>query len=105
MAKKEVRTDLWVYDLLKEADIELDPQGSSIKEIDDALKTACKQKLWKHGSIEGYQLLSGKRKGIVPDWILRKRENYIAPMPEFSGTAGWRCDQGEWRDVVRRKRP
>lgn len=43
MAKKEVRTDLWVYDLLKEADIELDPQGSSIKEIDDALKTASKK--------------------------------------------------------------
>ena len=40
MAKKEVKTDLWVYDLLKDAEIELDPQGSSIKEIDDALKTA-----------------------------------------------------------------
>ena len=29
MAKKEVKTDLWVYDLLKDAEIELDPQGSS----------------------------------------------------------------------------
>lgn len=28
MAKKEVKTDLWVYDLLKDAEIELDPQGS-----------------------------------------------------------------------------
>ena len=35
MAKKEVKTDLWVYDLLKDAEIELDPQGSSIKEIED----------------------------------------------------------------------
>lgn len=43
MAKKEVVTDLWVYDLLKEANIELDPQGSSIKEINDALKTASKR--------------------------------------------------------------
>ena len=43
MAKKEVKTDLWVYDLLKDAEIELDPQGSSIKEIDDALKTASKK--------------------------------------------------------------
>lgn len=43
MAKKEARTDLWVYDLLKDAEIELDPQGSSIKEIDDALKTASKK--------------------------------------------------------------
>ena len=42
MAKKEVKTDLWVRDLLKEAGIELDPQGSSIKELDDALKTASK---------------------------------------------------------------
>ena len=32
MAKKEVKTDLWVYDLLKQADIQLDAQGSDIKE-------------------------------------------------------------------------
>ncbi len=37
MAKKEVKTDLWVYELLKDAGIELDPQGNSIKEIDNAL--------------------------------------------------------------------
>ena len=36
MAKREVKTDLWVYDLLKQANIHLDPQGSSIKEIDTA---------------------------------------------------------------------
>ena len=40
---KEKSTDLWVYDLLKEADIQLDPQGSSIKEIREALKTASKR--------------------------------------------------------------
>lgn len=43
MAKKEVRTDLWVYDLLRQAGIVLDAQGSSIKEIDDALKTVSKR--------------------------------------------------------------
>jgi len=43
MAKKEIHTDLWVYDLLKEANIKLSPQGSWIKEIDDALKTASKK--------------------------------------------------------------
>lgn len=43
MAKKEVRTDLWVYDLLKQAEIKLDAQGSNIKEIDEALKTASKK--------------------------------------------------------------
>jgi len=43
MAKREVRTDLWVYKMLKEAGIDLDPQGSSIKEIDNALKSASKK--------------------------------------------------------------
>ena len=38
MAKKEVKTDLWVYELLQEADIHLTPQGCDIKEIDEALK-------------------------------------------------------------------
>ncbi|AHM59211.1 restriction enzyme [Flammeovirgaceae bacterium 311] len=42
MAKKEVLTDYWVYELLKEANINLHPQGSNIKEIDDALKSASK---------------------------------------------------------------
>lgn len=43
MAKLEAMTDIWVLKLLEEAEIELDPQGSSIKEIDDALKTASKK--------------------------------------------------------------
>ena len=43
MAKKEIRTDLWVYDLLKDANIKIDPQGCDIKEIDEALKTASKK--------------------------------------------------------------
>ena len=43
MAKKEAKTDLWVYDLLKEAGICLDPQGCSIKEVNEALKTASKK--------------------------------------------------------------
>ncbi|EPZ58993.1 restriction enzyme BgcI subunit alpha domain protein [[Clostridium] sordellii ATCC 9714] len=42
MAKKEAKTDLWVYNILKEAQIELEPQGSSIVEINDALKSASK---------------------------------------------------------------
>lgn len=28
MAKKEAQTDLWVYNLLRDAGIELEPQGS-----------------------------------------------------------------------------
>ncbi len=42
MAKKEVLTDFWVYELLKEANIKLQPQGSNVKEINDALKSASK---------------------------------------------------------------
>ena len=45
MAKKEVLTDFWVYELLKEANIDLHPQGSNIKEVDKALKSASKYPL------------------------------------------------------------
>ena len=62
MAKKEVKTDLWVYELLKEADIELDPQGSSILEIENALKTASKSKTGKVGFPEYV--------GVVKDFII-----------------------------------
>ncbi len=45
MAKKEVKTDLWVYELLKDAKIDnyITPQGSNIKELNDALSTASKK--------------------------------------------------------------
>lgn len=62
MAKKEAKTDLWVYDLLKEADIELEPQGSTIKEIHEALKTASKRGTGKVGFPEYV--------GIIKDFIL-----------------------------------
>jgi type I restriction-modification system DNA methylase subunit len=42
MAKKEILTDFWVYELLKEANIELHPQGSNIKEVSEALQSASK---------------------------------------------------------------
>lgn len=62
MAKKEVKTDLWVYDLLNQAGISLDPQGSSIKEINDALKTASKRGTGKVGFPEYV--------GVVKDYLL-----------------------------------
>ena len=62
MAKREVKTDLWVYDLLKQANIHLDPQGSSIKEIDTALKTASKKGTGKVGFPEYV--------GAVKDYLL-----------------------------------
>lgn len=40
----EAKTDLWVWEMLKEAGIEKDmsPQGSNVKELNEALKTASK---------------------------------------------------------------
>lgn len=43
MAKKEVKTDLWVATQLDDCGIQFDAQGSSVKEIDEALKSASKQ--------------------------------------------------------------
>lgn len=62
MAKREVLTDLWVYELLKEGDIELHPQGSNIKEIDEALKTASKSGTGNVGFPEYC--------GVVKDFVL-----------------------------------
>lgn len=62
MAKKEIITDFWVNDLLKEAGINLSPQGSIIKEIDNALKTASKSGTGKVGFPEFC--------GVVKDFLL-----------------------------------
>ena len=62
MAKREVKTDLWVYDLLKDAGICLDPQGCSIKEVDEALKTASKKGTGNVGFPEYV--------GVVKDFLL-----------------------------------
>ena len=62
MAKREILTDLWVYELLKEANINLHPQGSNVKEIDDALKSASKAGTGKVGFPEYC--------GVVKDFVL-----------------------------------
>lgn len=62
MAKKEAKTDLWVYGLLTEVGIELEPQGSSIVEINNALKTASKKGTGNVGFPEFI--------GVVNDFIL-----------------------------------
>lgn len=62
MAKKEAVTDLWVHGLLQEANIHLDPQGSTILEIDKALKTASKSGSGKVGFPEYV--------GVVKDFLL-----------------------------------
>jgi type I restriction enzyme M protein len=62
MAKKEVLTDLWVYEMLKEGNIELHPQGSNINEINVALKSASKAGTGKIGFPEYC--------GVVKDYVL-----------------------------------
>ncbi|MCC3870026.1 SAM-dependent methyltransferase [Terrisporobacter mayombei] len=62
MAKKEAKTDLWVYNILKEADIELEPQGSSIVEVNNALKSASKNGTGKVGFPEYV--------GVVKDFLI-----------------------------------
>lgn len=62
MAKKEVATDLWVHDLLVQADIYLDAQGSNIIELNNALKTASKRGTGKAGYPEYC--------GVVKDFVI-----------------------------------
>ncbi|MDE6493375.1 MAG: N-6 DNA methylase [Bacteroidales bacterium] len=62
MARKEVKTDLWVYELLQDAGIRLTPQGCDIKEIDEALKTSSKSNTGNAGYPEYC--------GVVKDFIL-----------------------------------
>ena len=43
MAKKEVKTDLWIARQLDDSKIKYDAQGSDVKEINDALQSASKR--------------------------------------------------------------
>ncbi|MFB4474448.1 MULTISPECIES: HsdM family class I SAM-dependent methyltransferase [Bacillaceae] len=60
----EASTDLWVYDLLKEANLGkvMSPQGSNIKEINEALKTASKSRTGNVGRPEYV--------GVVHDFVI-----------------------------------
>lgn len=49
MAKKEANFDLYIHDLLVEAGIQADTQGSNVFEINNALKTASKHQTGKAG--------------------------------------------------------
>lgn len=64
MAKKEVMTDLWVYDMLKEigAEENFSAQGSRVKEVNEALKTASKKGTGRVGFPEWV--------GVVEDFLI-----------------------------------
>lgn len=60
----EASTDLWVWELIKEAGIDrtMSPQGSSVKEINEALKTASKSRTGNVGRPEYI--------GVVQDFVI-----------------------------------
>ena len=64
MAKKEVNTDLWVHEMLKEAEIrdKFSAQGSDIREINEALKSASKKRTGNAGFPEYV--------GVVKDFLI-----------------------------------
>lgn len=49
MAKKEANFDLYIHDLLVEAGIQADTQGSNVFEINNALKNRFEASDWKAG--------------------------------------------------------
>lgn len=79
-SSSERNTDRWVDSLLKEADIELDAEKSSIKEIQDALKTASKSKTGKMGKPEYI--------GVVKDFIIVIEDKKDVSMHEKDNDSG-----------------
>ena len=76
MAKKEVKTDLWVAKQLDDCGINYDAQGSEVLEIDQALKTASKRKTGKVGFPE-YVAIVGEFVIVVEDKAsVTKHEKY-----------------------------
>lgn len=85
MAKKEIMTDLWVYDMIKEIGEEknFSAQGSNIKEIDEALKTASKKGTGNAGFPEYVGIVKDfliviEDKASINDHINRDKNDLIA---------------------------
>ena len=85
MAEKEVMTDLWVYDMVKEIGEEknFSAQGSNIKEIDEALKTASKKGTGNAGFPEYVGIVKDfliviEDKASINDHINRDKNDLIA---------------------------
>ncbi|MCJ0583855.1 hypothetical protein MMJ10_11340, partial [Enterococcus cecorum] len=85
MAKKEVMTDLWVYDMIKEIGEEknFSAQGSNIKEINEALKTASKKGTGNAGFPEYVGIVKDfliviEDKASINDHINRDKNDLIA---------------------------
>lgn len=72
MAKKEVKTDLWVAGQLDEYGIKFDAQGSNNTELDEALKTASKRGTGKVAILSTSLLL------VILYWLLKIRQIRIS---------------------------
>ena len=80
MARKEANFDLYIYELLKEAGISASAQGSGVREIDEALKTASKNQTGNVGSPEFT--------AVVKDFVLvfeNKRDKSFHCLKDDSG--------------------
>ena len=72
MAKKEVKTDLWVANQLDKCGIQFTPQGSDVKEINEALSTASKRGTGNAGYPEYVAVVNGemeREQGVVRSWL------------------------------------
>lgn len=76
MARKEAALDLWVADRLTECDIEFTPQGSGIKDIEEALKSASKRGTGKAGYPE-YVARVGRFVIVVEDKASQDRHEKL----------------------------
>lgn len=76
MARKEAALDLWVADRLTECDIEFTPQGSGIKDIEEALKSASKRGTGKAGYPE-YVARVGRFVIVVEDKASQDRNEKL----------------------------
>ena len=90
MAKKEVMTDLWVYDMLKEIGVQdkFSAQGSNIKEIDEALSSASKKGTGKVGFPEYVGIVKDfliviEDKARLESHVFRDKNNLISLEPKY----------------------
>ena len=95
MAKKEVKTDLWVASQLEECKIPYDAQGSNVKELDEALKTASKRGTGKAGYPE-YVSVVGDYAIVIEDKADMDRQKKLTENGVLDVSVKAVTDYAEW---------